>query len=427
MKGILYFNLAVVLSATPAAADVYSALQGVYDTSPVISEARAAVGVADSELAAARTETKPYLGISANAGVARTKFFDQTFDTTPTEIGTTFQQNVFQGFSTMAKIKGAKGIVAARQASLYATQQQVFLDAINAYINVLNADEVWNLKKNNQHVLQEYYDLCRQKQEVGVLTATDVAQASARLEGAKYQTIDARAEYDNALETFRRIYGCADEKYTEISLKKVQHLFPESVQAAEEYAMRNHPVIMALNAQEAAARENITVARKSRLPSVDIKASAMQINDIPVADKLRDGRVGIYLSMPLYDKGNAAANVEKVRYTVAGIQEQAIDARRTIVERLRQAWNMYDSQTYAINAAQAAVSANQLALDGTREEQARGRRTVLDVLNAEQELLNSRVSLTRARHGKVAAYFAVLAATGKLSPENLGLKISDGQ
>ena len=148
MKGILYFNLAVVLSATPAAADVYSALQGVYDTSPVISEARAAVGVADSELAAARTETKPYLGISANAGVARTKFFDQTFDTTPTEIGATFQQNVFQGFSTMAKIKGAKGIVAARQASLYATQQQVFLDAINAYINVLNADEVWNLKKN---------------------------------------------------------------------------------------------------------------------------------------------------------------------------------------------------------------------------------------------------------------------------------------
>ena len=191
--------------------------------------------------------------------------------------------------------------------------------------------------------------------------------------------------------------------------------------------MRNHPVIMALNAQEAAARENITVARKSRMPSVDIKASAVQINDIPIADKLRDGRVGIYLSMPLYDKGNASANVEKVRHTVAGIQDQAIDARRTIVERLRQAWNMYDAQTFAISAAQAAARANELALEGTREEQARGRRTVLDVLNAEQELLNSRVSLTRARHGKVAAYFAVLAATGKLSPENLGLKIASAE
>lgn len=428
MKNILYFNLAVVLAASvPARADVYSALQGVYDSNPVISEARAAVGVASSELDAARTETKPYLGLSASASLARTKFMEHTYDTVPTEIGATFQQNVFQGFSTMAKIKGAKGIVAARQASLYATQQEVFLDAINAYISVLNAEEVWNLKKNNQRVLQEYYDLCRQKQEVGVLTATDVAQAAARLEGAKYQTIDARAEYDNALETFRRIYGRDEEKYTEISLKKIQHLFPASVEAAEEYAMRNHPVIMALNAQEAAARENITVARKSRMPSVDIKASAVQINDIPIADKLRDGRVGIYLSMPLYDKGNASANVEKVRHTVAGIQDQAIDARRTIVERLRQAWNMYDAQTFAISAAQAAARANELALDGTREEQARGRRTVLDVLNAEQELLNSRVSLTRARHGKVAAYFAVLAATGKLSPENLGLKIASAE
>jgi len=425
MRKVLYFNLLAIFVAFSAHADVYSALQGVYDTNPVIAESRTGVGIARSELAAARTDTKPYLGINANAGLARTKVFDQTFDTTPTEIGATFQQNVFQGFSTMAKIKGAKGLVAASQASLYATQQDVFLDAINAYINVLNADEVLNLKKNNQKVLEEYYELCRQKQEVGVLTATDVAQASARLEGAKYQTTQAQAEYDNAEETFRRIYGRTEDKYTDISLKKVEHLFPHSIEEAEEYALAHHPVLVALGAQEEAARENITVARKSRLPSVDIKASAMQINDIPVADKLRDGRVGIYLSMPLYDKGNASANVEKVRHTVAGIQEKTIDARRIIAEHLRQAWNTYDAQTYAITAAQAAVKANQLALGGTREEQARGRRTVLDVLNAEQELLNSKVSLAQARHGKVAAYFAVLAATGKLSAENLGIRTND--
>ena len=425
MKNSIYFCWVCILASLPARADMYSALQGVYDSNPVIEQARSAVGIANSELAAARTETKPYLGVSANAGLARTKVFDQTFDTTPTEVGATFQQNVFQGFSTMAKIKGAKGGVAASQAALYATQQDVFLDAINAYINVLNAQEVLNLKKNNQRVLQEYYDLCRQKQEVGVLTATDVAQASARLEGAKYQTIDADAEYQNAQETFRRIYGRTEEKYSDISLKRMQHLFPDSVEEAEEYAIKNHPALIALNAQEAAARENITVARKSRLPSVDIKASAMQINDIPVADKLRDGRVGIYLSMPLYDKGNASANVEKVRHTVAGIQDKTVDTRRMIVEHLRQAWNMYEAQDSAISAAQAGVRASQLALDGTREEQARGRRTVLDVLNAELELLNSKVSLAHARHGKVAAYFAVLAATGKLSAENLGIKIEE--
>lgn len=426
MKKICCFYSVILMGmAGAASADMYSALQSVYDTNPVIAVARTDVGVATSELAAARTDMKPYLGINANAGLARTRVMDNTFDTTPTELGASFQQNVFQGFSTMAKIKGAKGIVAARQASLYATQQDVFLDAINAYINVLNADQVLKLKKNNQRVLQEYYELCRQKQKVGALTATDVAQASARLEGAKYQTVDAQAEYDNALETVRRIYGVAEKEYSDISVDRVAHLFPASIADAEEYAIKHHPMLVALNAQESAARENITVARKTRLPSVDIRASMMQINDIPVIDDVRDGRVGLYFSMPLYDKGTAAANVEKVRYTVAGIQEKIVDTRRVIVEHLRQAWNNYDAQTYAINAATAAVRANQLALDGTRAEQGRGRRTVLDVLNAEQELLNSRVALTRAKHGKVAAYFAVLAATGRLNAENLGLRVQD--
>lgn len=426
MKKIRYFYLIVLIAHGAAAnADMYSALQSVYDSNPIIAQARNAVGVANSELAVAGTDAKPYLGINANAGLASTRFMDNKFNTAPTEIGATFQQNIFQGFSTMAKIKGAKGLVAASQASLYATQQDVFLDAINAYINVLNADEVLKLKKNNQRVLQEYYELCLQKQKVGVLTATDVAQASARLQGAKYQTIDAQADYDNALETVRRIYGTAENKYSDIALTRMEHLFPASISDAEEYAIRNHPMIVALNAQESAARENITVARKTRLPSVDIKASVMQINDIPVIDDVRDGRVGLYFSMPLYDKGTAAANVEKVRYTVAGIQEKTVDARRVILEHLRQAWNNYDAQTYAITAATAAVKANQLALDGTRAEQSRGRRTVLDVLNAEQELLNSRVALSQARHGKVAAYFAVLAATGLLSAENLGLRVQD--
>ena len=149
----------------------------------------------------------------------------------------------------------------------------------------------------------------------------------------------------------------------------------------------------------------------------------MRLDDLPYVDRVRDGRIGVYLSVPLYDKGNASANVEKVRFTVAGIQDQIINTRRVILENLHQAWNTYDAQQYAISAAESAVRANKLALSGTREEQSRGRRTVLDVLNAEQELLNSQVALTRAQHGKTAAYFAILASTGLLSPQNLGIKV----
>lgn len=420
-RNILYINMAIMLMSCVAHADMYSALQRVYDTNPVIAEQRAALSAATADLDAARTGYKPYLGVTANAGVARTRVLDNDYDTTPTEIGIAFSQPVFQGGATVARIKAAKGVIASQSALLYSTQQDVFLQAINAYINVLNASQILKLKQNNQRVLEEYYDQYRQRRAVGAITETDVAQASARLENARYQVIEARAEYDNALETFRRVYGAGEENYSDISVARMEILFPESVDAAEEYALAHHPIILALAAQEAAARENITVARASRMPSIDIKGSAVQVDDMPVIDRVRDGRIGIYLSVPLYDKGASAAGVDKVRFTVAGIQEKQRAARRTITEQLHQAWNLYAAQDSAIAAAQAGQKAAKLALDGVRQQQRSGRRTVIDVLNAEQEVLIAQVSLTRARHAKVAAYFAVLAAMGKLSAGALGL------
>lgn len=157
------------------------------------------------------------------------------------------------------------------------------------------------------------------------------------------------------------------------------------------------------------------------LPSVDVRGAIQKIDDVPYLDDVRDSRIGVYLKMPLYDKGNAFANVEQVRANVAGIHQEIINARRVITENLHQAWNMYQAQQVAISAAQASMDANKMALDGIRDEQAQGRRTVLDVLNAEQELLNSRVAHTRAQHAQISAFFAVLSALGELTPENLGL------
>ncbi len=408
-----------------AYADMYSALQNVYDTNPVIVGARSDVGVASAELAAARSGTLPYVGVTGAVGVARTQILDNDYDTVPTQFGAQFQQNVFAGGAILAGIKAAKGVLASQQAALHAKQQEVFLDAINAYINVLNARQVLDLNENNKRVLNEYFDFVSQRANVGMLTATDKAQASARLAAAEYALADAQAQYDNAIQTLRRIYGVELARYDDINLDKVEDVFPESVAFAIEYALVNHPALLALRAQEDAARENITIARQSAMPSIDVRGSLMQLDDMPIIDRVRDGRVGVYLSVPLFDKGVSAAQTQKVRFTLEGIGQQIRDAQRVIIENINRAWNTLDAQDTAIEAGQMSVDANKLALDGVRDAQARGRRTVLDVLNAEQELLNSRVDLSRAKHGRVSAYFAVLAAMGKLTPENLGLETAE--
>ena len=277
------------------------------------------------------------------------------------------------------------------------------------------------LNENNQRVLGEYYKYVSDVQAVGRLTKTDVAQAAARLEMAKYSVADANAKYDNALETYKRIFGTENKNCKDVDLEPVEHFFPIDIDSAQEDMLNKHPILMALTAQEEAVKQNITVAYNSMLPSVDVRGAIQKIDDLPYLDDVRDSRIGVYLKMPLYDKGNAFANVEQVRANVAGIHQEIINARRVITENLHQAWNMYQAQQVAISAAQASMDANKMALDGIRDEQAQGRRTVLDVLNAEQELLNSRVAHTRAQHAQISAFFAVLSALGELTPENLGL------
>lgn len=420
MKKLLCF-IVLIMIADGAWGDVYSALQHVYRNNPVIGQGRAEVDMARANLDVSKTDLQPYLGITGNVGMARTTALGYDFDYAPMQYGLEFQQNLFQGGAMFARVRGANVQYDAALANQQAIEQDVFMSAINAYIEVLNARAVMDLNKNNERVLHEYYSFVSDGVDVGKLTQTDVSQALARLEMAKYGAVDATAQYENAVEVFRRIYGNVPMDFVDIDLGRVERLFPDSIGVAEEYALRNHPALRALDAQEVAARENIKIAYKSILPSVDVRASVQQLDNVPFLDDITDSRVGVYLRVPLYDRGNAFANADKVRANVAGIHEQINNARRVVIENLRAAWNIYQSQEYAIGATRASVNASKSALDGVRDAQAHGRRTVLDVLNAEQELLNSQVAHTRAKHARIAAFFAVLAAIGELTPENLGL------
>ncbi len=419
-----YIALLLLTSfSVPVSADMYTSLQQVYETNPQILAEREKVNKTAADLDLAKTGWQPTIGATAGIARAKTKVdaLNQDDSYTQKEYGISASQNIFHGFSTTAQIKAMKSLLRAQEANLYATEQRVFLSAIDAYIHVLNTQQVLKLNQNNERVLKQYYDLYVEKEKVGVLTKTDVAQAQARWEGAKYRVIEARAEYDNALETFRRIYGMVDETYPEINLKRAEDIFPRNIEEAERTALASHPALTAVEAQEEAAEENITVARQTLMPSVDIKASVLKYHDIPVAEEITDSRIGVYLTVPLYDKGATFANTKKAKAEKSEIKMKYTETRRVVLEQLRQAWNLYQAQTSAIASAKARVSANKLALAGVRDEQQRGRRTVLDVLNAEQELLDSQVMLTQAKHAKISAYFAVLSGMGQLTPQNLNI------
>lgn len=414
----------LMMMAVPAWADIYTALREIDASNPEITAARSVVKASGADVRQSWAGWQPSVGVSAGIARAKTKADQMGIDESYTQkqLGVSVEQNLFQGFSTNARIDAAKGQLQAEQASLYATRQTVFLEAVQAYLNVLNTREVLALRRNNEKVLREYYNLFSQKEQVGVLTKTDVAQAEARLELAKYAAIAAKADYDNALETYRRIYGQTENQYTDVSTDRLKPIFPKTIQEAEQQALANHPSILAADARYRSADAQITVARQTILPSVDVKASAMRFDDIPLADRVDDSRIGVYLTVPLYDKGTALAQTQKAKANASAIKAQITGAQRAVLEKLNQAWNIYQAQTAAITSAQIRIKASRLALDGVRDEQERGRRTVLDVLNAEQEVLDARVSLTQAHHCQTLAFFSVLSGTGALTPHNLGIE-----
>lgn len=414
----------LMMMAVPAWADIYTALREIDASNPEITAARSIVKASGADVRQSWAGWQPSVGVSAGIARAKTKADQMGIDESYTQkqLGVSVEQNLFQGFATNARIDAAKGQLQAEQASLYATRQTVFLEAVQAYLNVLNTREVLALRRNNEKVLREYYNLFSQKEQVGVLTKTDVAQAEARLELAKYAAIAAKADYDNALETYRRIYGQTENQYTDVSTDRLKPVFPKTIQEAEQQALANHPSILAADARYRSADAQITVARQTILPSVDVKASAMRFDDIPLADRVDDSRIGVYLTVPLYDKGTALAQTQKAKANASAIKAQITVAQRAVLEKLNQAWNIYQAQTAAITSAQIRIKASRLALDGVRDEQERGRRTVLDVLNAEQEVLDARVSLTQAHHRQTLAFFSVLSGTGALTPHNLGIE-----
>ena len=162
MKKYLLF-LICFLFCVPANADMYSALQQVYQTNPQILSARQKVKSASAGVDLARTGWQPSVGATAGIARAKTKLNNTDFDYTQKQVGITLSENIFHGFSTTAQIDAAKSMAVLEKANLYATEQDVFLQAVNAYINVLNAREVLDLDKNNHKVLEEYFSLCEQR------------------------------------------------------------------------------------------------------------------------------------------------------------------------------------------------------------------------------------------------------------------------
>jgi outer membrane protein len=322
------------------------------------------------------------------------------------------------------QIRAADTRVEAGRASLRAVEGDVFTEAVGAYNDVIRDRSIVTLNENQVRVLETNLQASRDRFEVGDLTRTDVAQSEARLALARSGLATAQGRLRGSEENYRRVIGELPE---DLQPPPPLPVLPGTPDQAVQIALANNPDVVSIAAQARAAGLDVSVARADRLPTVNAISNSRYLNALgsqPVATLPNSEAslgAGVQARIPLYQGGVVGARVRQAQAQQSQLLEQGIAVERAVVATALAAFATYRASLDAIRSNEVAVSANSLALEGTRAEQTVGTRNVLDVLNAEQELLNSQVALVTARRDNYVAGFALLNAMGQAEAEDLNL------
>ena len=420
--------LAALAAASPGAAETMSsALIRAYGGNPDLNQQRAGTRAADENIPRATSGWRPtfsangqfgYNYLDTIQGGARTRG-----STPPTTVGLTVAQNLFNGGRTLNGVRQAESNVFGSREFLRNTEQDVLQNGATAYMNVLRDTAILDLRRNNITVLEEQLRQTRDRFNVGEVTRTDVAQAESSLANGRSDYFAAQANLQTSIANYRQVIGVEPARLE--PARTIEALLPKSLPVAVALALEQHPAVQAaLHAVDAAALQ-VKLVEGELYPTLNIVGNVQHHTSyLGVRNaSLLNGSVVGEVSVPIYEGGEVYARARQAKETLSQARLQADLQRDSVRAAVVSSWGQLDSARAVIQSARAAVRAAEIALEGVREEAKVGQRTTFDILQQQQILLNTRVSLVTAERDRVVASYAVMAAIGRLSAQNLGLNV----
>src|SRR5215813_10787320 len=424
---------ALVLGGLPAGADTLEqALVQSYQNNPQLNAQRAAARATDENVAIALGGYRPrltatsslsevYLENVARAGTGATR---TTGENAVTTLGATGTQTLFNGFQTGNRTRQAESQVFAARETLRNTEQTVLLSAVTAYMNLLRDAAVLELQRSNVNVLEATLRQTRDRFSAGEVTRTDVAQAESRLAGGRSQLLTAESNYVTSKAQYRQVIGVEAGRLT--AAMPVDRFSPRTLDGARASAATEHPTITIANYNVDVAVFQVKIAEGALYPTLQLQGSVNKsFGSTTNLGNLQNlnATIGGQLTVPIYQGGQEYATIRQAKETLGQRRLDLDTARDQVQSNVTQAWGQLLAAKAQIESTTAQVNAAEIALNGVREEARVGQRTTLDVLNAQQDLVNARVALVTAQRDRVVASYTVLAATGAFSPQVLGLKV----
>jgi outer membrane protein len=422
-------GLAAIGAGAGRAETINGALIKAYLTNPDINTQRAAVRVADENVPKANAGYLPNIQATGTIGIERAEASEAGVSTTafvkPRGYGVTANETVYNGNRTVNSISQAESQVLGTREQLRNTEQNTLLSGVTAYMDVLEDTAILDLDRNNVEVLQEQLRETRDRFTVGEVTRTDVAQAEASLASAQAIALSAVATLQAAVARYRQFIG--DQPTSLAPVKPIVRPLPKTLPEAITISQVEHPSIGASLHGVDAAELQIKIAEGALYPTIGLSASInnqFDINGVP-GFRLVDGEIMGNLTIPIYQGGAEYASVRQSKESLSQQEMQTDSLRNQVRQAVIAAWGLNEASVGVVRAARAAVSANEVALTGVREEAKVGQRTTLDVLNAQQALLQARTTLVQAEHDQVVNSYSLLSAIGRLNIPTLGLAVAE--
>jgi outer membrane protein len=421
--------LLMQLAATPVLADTMeAALLRAYRNNPQLNAQRASVRSIDENVPQALAGYRPKVAATASSGIQYTDtgFFSQgarqdaAGPQIPRAVGATATQTLFNGDQTANKTRAAESQVLGAREGLRLLEQSVLLAAATVYMDYLRDAAIVEVQRSNTKVLEETLRYTRDRYTVGVVTPTDVAQAEAQLAAGRSQQLTAEANLTTTRANFRRIIGNEAAQLEPAS--PVDRFLPASLRAATDLSLVENPNVTAAKFGIDVNFLQVKVNEGALFPTVTIQASVLKNSQESFSTTQQFGASAIaQINVPVYQGGAEYSLIRQSKETLAQQRLTLEQVRDQARADLVTAWGQLVAGKSQIASTQSQVTASEIALLGVRSEATVGQRTVLDVLNAQQALVNARVALVTAQHDRVVASYSVLNSVGRLSPQVLHL------
>ncbi|MGI9426582.1 MAG: TolC family outer membrane protein [Hyphomicrobiaceae bacterium] len=418
-------GLGIFATESVSAETLRQALRSAYKTNPQLDAERANLRATDEGVPQAQSNYRPLVTFSADSSVQQSHIDPPSpleGRSYPAGYGFNLNQQVFRGFRTTNAVNAAEANVRAGRETLRSTEQSVLLDGVTAYMNVVRDTAIVRLRENNVRVLSRNLKATQDRFSVGEVTRTDVAQSRARRAGSVSDLDLARANLKTSRANYERIIGHVPGRL--VSAQEPARALPKSLVATRRRAERENPSVVAALYLEQAARYNVDEIAGELLPTFNVDASYSNRytggGDVATT-QTETGVLTGTLTVPLYQRGLVSSRVRQAKHTHVQRIQQVEQARTEVRELAIAAWSQLNASRAQLRSALSQVEANRIALSGVREEEKVGQRTLLDVLDAEQELLDSQVTLVTIRRDVIVNAYTVISSTGRLTAHDLGL------